>query len=43
MGILSGKIRLSSSLLREGKLSVWGNFNEAKSFVKALQSSFGGQ
>lgn len=36
MGILSGKIRLSSSLLGEGKLSVRGSFHEAKSFVKVL-------
>jgi len=36
--ILSGKVRLSSSLIAEDKLRVWGNFHEVVLFSKIVSS-----
>jgi len=38
MDVLSGKIRLSSSLIAEGKFRVWGNFHELVLFTRIASS-----
>jgi len=37
--LLSGEAKLSSSLLVEGKFSVWGNFHDLIAFTRIISSS----